>query len=188
MIHAHVVERLDSTNKQNAPTRAHIYTHTRVYINVYAYIYTDIHTYIYTHIHMHIYTHICTHIYICMHMHTYTQIKKSQYRRLNVSSNLIDAYTYPYTYACIYTYICIYTYVHNLYRVCSQMCTLMSKKHMCNVHTCPCTGAQNTCSKVLATLTAKKCTYICTHTQIHTHTYAHEHTRAFMIPPKTQRH
>ena len=41
MIHAHVVERLDSTNKQNAPTRVHIYTHTRAYINVYAYIYTD---------------------------------------------------------------------------------------------------------------------------------------------------
>jgi len=44
MIHAHVVVRLESTNKQNAPTRVHMYTHTRVYINVYACIYTDIHS------------------------------------------------------------------------------------------------------------------------------------------------
>jgi len=75
VIHAHVVERLDSTNKLNAPTRVHMYTHTRVYINVYAYIYTDTHIYIYIHIHMHLYTHTCTHIYIRMHMHTYAQIE-----------------------------------------------------------------------------------------------------------------
>ena len=40
MIHTHVVEGLDSTNKQNAPTRVHIYTQTRVHIHVYVYIYT----------------------------------------------------------------------------------------------------------------------------------------------------
>ena len=34
------------------------------------------------------------------------------------------------------------------------------KTHLCSVHTCPCTSGQNTCSKVHATLTAKKCTYI----------------------------
>jgi hypothetical protein len=50
VIHAHVAERLDSTNKQNAPTRVYMYTHTRAYINAYAYIYTDIHIYIYMHI------------------------------------------------------------------------------------------------------------------------------------------
>jgi len=81
VIHAHVAERLDSTNKQNAPTRVHMYTNTRVYINVYEYIYTDIHIYIYTHIHMHLYTHTCTHIYIRMHMHTYAQIE-------NLSNNV----------------------------------------------------------------------------------------------------
>jgi len=97
--------------------------------------------------------------------------------------NIIDAYTYPYTYACIYTYVFIYTYVHNLQRVCSQICMLMSKKHLCNVHTCPCTGAQNTCYQVHATLTAKKCTFIYTHSNMHTHTCAHEHTRTFMTPP-----
>jgi len=75
VIHAHVTERLDSTNKQNAPRRVHMYTYTRVYINVYAYIYTDIHIYIYIHVHMHLYTHTCTHIYIRMHMHTYAKIK-----------------------------------------------------------------------------------------------------------------
>jgi len=75
VIHTHVVERLDSTNKHNAPTRVHMYIHTRVYMHVYAYIYTDTHTYIYTHMHMHTYTHTCTHIYICMYMHTYAQIE-----------------------------------------------------------------------------------------------------------------
>jgi len=74
VIHAHVVEGLDSTNKQNAPTQVHKYTHTCVYIRcVYAYIYTDTHIYIYIHMHMHIYTHTCTHIYTYMYMHTYTQ-------------------------------------------------------------------------------------------------------------------
>ena len=72
VIHAHIVERLDSTNEQNAPTRVHMYTHMRAYINVYAYIYTDIHIYKYIHIHMH-YTHIHAHTYtyacICTRMH-----------------------------------------------------------------------------------------------------------------------
>ena len=124
----HVVEKLDSTNKRDAPTRVHMYTHTRVYINVYAYIYTNIHIYIYTHdTHAHIHAYMHTHIHTHAYAHLCTD-RKSQYRRLNVSSNIKDAYTYPHTYACIYTYICIYTHVHNLQRVCSQMCMLVSKK------------------------------------------------------------
>ena len=101
-----------------------MYTHTRVYINVYEYIYIDIHMYIYIHIHVHLYTHTCTHIYIRMHMHTYAQIKDpgnnastcKQYHRR----------TYASIYKCTHIHICIkYTYVHNLQRVCSQMCTLV---------------------------------------------------------------
>jgi len=68
VIHTHVVEGLDSTDKQNAPTRVHMYTHTCVYIHVYAHIYTDTHTYIHIHIHMHMYTHTCTHVYTCMYI------------------------------------------------------------------------------------------------------------------------
>ena len=48
VIHMHVVGGLDSTNKQNAPTRVHMYTHTRVHIHVNAYIYTYMYTHIYT--------------------------------------------------------------------------------------------------------------------------------------------
>ena len=94
-----------------------------------------------------------------------------------MSHNIIDAYTYPYTYACIYTYICKYTYVHNLQRVYSQMCTVVSKKHLCNVNTCPCIGAQNTCSKVHATLTTKKMQkHIYTHTHAHAYICTRTHT------------
>jgi len=70
VIHTHVVEGLDSTNKQNAPTRVHMYTHTRVHIHVYAYIYTDTHIYLYVHMHMHIYMHTCKHIYTYVYMQT----------------------------------------------------------------------------------------------------------------------
>jgi len=49
------------------------------------------------------------------------------------------------------------------------------KTHLCDIHVCPCTCAQNDC-KVHVTLTAKKCTYIFTYTHMHTHTYALEHT------------
>jgi len=88
-----------------------IHIHRRTYIHIHTYTQAHIHAYMHTHIHMHVYAHLCTDT-------------KSQYRRLNVSSNIIDAYTYPHTYACIYTYIC----VHNLQRVCLQMCMLVSKK------------------------------------------------------------
>jgi len=60
---------------------------------------------------------------------------------------------------------------------CSQMCTLMSKEHLYNAYNCTCTGAQNTCSKVHATLTAKKMhIYI----YIHIYVYAYISTRIHM--------
>jgi len=102
------------------PTRVRIcmymHTYTQTYIYTCAYIYICTHT----RIHAHTYTYA----YICTPIHRW----KSQQRRLNVSSNIIDARTYLYTYACIYICICMYTYVHTLQRVCSQFCTLMSQK------------------------------------------------------------
>ena len=58
-----------------------------------------------------------------------------------------------------------------------QMCTLMLKKHLLNVYTCTCTGAQNTCSEVHTTLNAKNM-----HIYIHLHTcaYAYICTRIHM--------
>ena len=38
-----------------------------------------------------------------VYAHLYTD-RKSQQRRLNVSINIIDAHTYPYTYACTYIF------------------------------------------------------------------------------------
>jgi len=70
-----------------------------------------------------------------------------------------------------------------MYTTCSECvrrCHVDVKTHLCNVQTCPCISAQNTCSKVHVTLTAKKCTYIYTYTNMHTHIYAHEHTCACM--------
>jgi len=68
------------------------------------------------------------------------------------------------------------------------------KTHLCNIHTCPCTSAQNTCSKAHATLTAKKnahiyyiLTHICLRIQVHTNTHAHEwhrpHAEALILKP-----
>jgi len=89
---------------------------------------------------------------------------------------------HPYAYACICMHIHTYIHIH----ICAQPAASVFtdvyvgvQTHLCNVHTCPCTSAQNTC-KVHATLTAKKCTYIYTYTHIHTHIYAHEHTRICM--------
>ena len=59
----------------------------------------------------------------------------------------------------------------------SQMCMLMSKKHLYDVHSCTCTGAQNTCSKVHATLTAKK---MHIYVYMHTYAYAYISTRIHM--------
>jgi len=40
------------------------------------------------------------------------------------------------------------------------------QKHLCNIHTCMCTVAQDTFIKAHATLAAKKCAYIYMHTYI----------------------
>ena len=76
------------------------------------------HTYAHAHIHAYMHTHIHMHVYA--HLHT-DRISESPQRRLNASSNIIDAHTYPCTlYACTYIFIHIHTYVHTLQRVCRR--------------------------------------------------------------------
>jgi len=212
VIHTHVVDGLDSTNKQNAPTRVQMYTHTRVHMHVYAYIYTDTHICIYIHMHMHIYTHTCTHLYTYMYTHIFIQtenLRNDASTRQRISHTYTHICTRPSlhrhkisattpqrgkqyhrrTYAPIY--ICMHIHIYMHIHICaqpaanvSQMCTLMSQEHLYNVYHCTCTGVQNTCSRVHATLTAKICTYIYTYTHMHTHTYAHENACASMTPSK----
>ena len=57
------------------------------------------------------------------------------------------------------------------------------KTHLCNVHTLPCTSAQNTCSKVHVTLTAG-----CAHTRpcIYAYTCMHMHMGAYARPRHRQ--
>jgi len=65
-----------------------MYMHTynrHTYIHMHTCAHAHIHAYMYTHIHMHVYAHL------------YTD-RKSNQQRLNASSNIIDAHTYPYTY------------------------------------------------------------------------------------------
>ena len=154
-----------------------MYTHMRAYINVNAYLYTDVHIYMYIHIHMHLYTHTCTHIYIRMHMHIYAQIE-------NPSNNASTFQAISKTHIRIYMHLHAYTHIYTS----THMCTTCSKcvtdvyvgvkTHLCNLHTRPCTSAQNTC-KVHVTLTAKKNahiyipTYICIRMHMHTKTHAH---------------
>jgi len=76
--------------------------------------------------------------------------------------------------------MCIYTYVHNLQRMCRRCVSWRQRKYLYNAYSCTCTGAQNTCSKVHATPTAKKCTHIYTCTRMHTHTYTQKHKCASM--------
>ena len=52
--------------------------------------------------------------------------------------------------------------------VSQTVCMLISKKRLYYLYTCTCPGAQNTCSKVYATLITKK-----KHTYVYKHTYAH---------------
>jgi len=121
----------------------YMHTYTQTYLYTYTYIYTcTIHTYMHTHIHTNAYAHVCTD-------------RKSLQQRLNVSSNIIDAHTHP----------CAYARMHTHIHICAQPAASVFvdvyigvKIHLCNIHTCPCTSAQNTC-KVHVTLTAKKCTY-----------------------------
>jgi len=153
-----------------------MHTCTQTYIYTYTYIYTCT----YTRIHAHTYTYacICTPMYRQKISVTMPQRVKQYDRRIYVS-----------IYICMHIHTCMHIHI------CAQPAASVFadvyvgiKKHPCNVHTCPCTRAKNTFSKVHATLIAKKYTYIYTHTHMHTHTYAHEHTRAFMTPPNTQRH
>jgi len=171
---------LDSTNKKNAPTQVHMYTHTRAYINICAYIHTDIHIYTYIHIHMH-YTHIHAHTYtyacICTRMHR---------QKILASTPQCVKQFHRHTYASIC--MCMHTHTHIHIHICAQPAARVFadeyfgvKRHLCNIHTCPCTSAQNTC-KVHVTLTAKKCTYIYTYAHMYTHAYAHENTCACMTP------
>ena len=130
VIHTHVVEGLDSTNKQNAPTRhphTCAYTCTCIHIHKSTYIY--IHTY--AHAHIHAYMHTCIQIHVYAHQYTDRQ---SHQRRLNAWSNIIDAHMHLYTYACISTCICIYTYAHNLQRMCCR-CVRWCQRNICITHT-----------------------------------------------------
>jgi len=112
-----------------------MYTHTRVHIHEYAYIFTDTHIYIYIHMHMHTYihAHMHSHKHIYVHAHLYTD-RTSQRQHLDVSNNIIDTHTHPYTYACIYTYTCIYTYVHNMQWMCWR-CVRWCHRNICITHT-----------------------------------------------------
>jgi len=128
-----------------------------------------------THVHMHVYAHL------------YAD-RKSQQRRLNASSNVIDAHTYPYIYACTYIYICIYTYVHTLQseRVCRRCVS------WCQTNTCityapahalvPRTPVPK-CTQHSLPKHAHIYTYIYTH--MHTHTYAHIHACESTTLPHT---
>jgi len=143
----------------------HACVYTCIYIRIHRYTYIHKHTYAHAHIHACMHTHIHMHVYA----HLYTD-RKSQQRRLNVSSNTTDAHTY---YVSIYICMSIHIYMH--IHICAhpaasvlQMCMLMSNQHLYNVYVCTCTSAQKNCSKVRATLHAKKMhIYICR--DIHTY-------------------
>jgi len=88
------------------------------------------------------------------------------------------------TYASIY--ICMHIHIYMHIHTCaqpaanvSQLCTLMSKEHLYNAYSCTCTGALNTCSKVHATPTAKKCTYIYTYTYAYAYIYTIIYVRIY---------
>jgi len=124
---------LEKTPTSNPHTRMHACSreigqynstkcaYTSAYVHSHAYVFTCICIHIHRHTYIHIHTcghaNIHTYMHTRMHIHVYAHLytdQKCQQRRLNVSSNIIDAHTYPYTYVCIYIYICIYT----------NMCTL----------------------------------------------------------------
>jgi len=90
------------------------------------------------------------------------------------------------TYAsiCICMHTHTYTHIHMYVQPAASMFAdvyVGVKTHLCNIHTCPCTSAQNTC-KVHVTLTAKKRKYIYTYTHTYTHIYAFENTCTCMTP------
>ena len=140
----------------------HTYTQT--------YIYTCTYTCTYTRIHAHTYTYAC----ICTRMHRSKILVTTPQRVQAISQTHIRIHMHMHA----YTHIYIYTHMCTTCSECVRKCYVGVKSHPCNAHTCPCTSAQNTFSKVHATLTAKKCTYVYTHTHMHTHTY----TRASITP------
>ena len=89
----------------------YMHTYTQTYIYTYTYIYTcTIHTYMHTHTHTYAYAHVCTD-------------RKCYQQHLNVSSNIIDAHTHPFAYACIYIHIYIYKQYHR--RTYASICIRM---------------------------------------------------------------
>jgi len=144
-----------------------IYIHRHTYIHIHTYTHASIHAYMHTHIHTHAYAHVC-------------KDRKSQQQRLNVSSYIIDTQR---IHMHMHAYTHIYTYTHTCKLAASVFADVCVgvKTHLCNIHTCPCTSAHNTCT-VHVTLTAKKCTYIYTHTHTYMHTYVHVNTCAYMTP------
>jgi len=151
------------------PTRVYIYMYVHTCAQTHIYTYTFIYTCTYTRIHAHTYTHTCT----CTPIHR-QKISATTHRRFKQYHRR--------TYASIY--ICMHVHIYMHIHICAQpaanvlqMCTLMSKEHLYNAYSCTCTRAQNTCSKVHTTPTAKKM-HICIY--IHTHAYAYICTRIIM--------
>ena len=138
-----------------------MYRHTCVHIHTYTH--APIHAYMHTHIHTHAYAHVCTDKKI---LATTPQRVKQYHRR---------------TYASIC--ICMHTHTYTHIHICAQPVANVfadvyvgGKTHLCNIHTCPCPSAQNTC-KVHVTLTAKKYTYTYTYTHILTQKLANMRAR-----------
>ena len=124
---------------------------------------------------MYTYTYIYTCTYTCIHAHTYTYAnictRMHRYKILVTTPQRVKQY-----HRRTYTSICICMHIHTYIRIhiCAQPVASVFtdvyvgvKTHLCNVHTYPCTSAQNTC-KVHATLTAKEM-----HIYIYLHTYAY---------------
>jgi len=182
VIHTHIVEGLDSTNKQNAPTQVHMYTYTRVYIHTCICIHIHRHTYVHIHTYEHAHT-IHAYMHTHMHMHVFAHLhtdRKSQQQRLNASSNIIDAHTNTYKYACIYTYIRTYIYAHPAASVFADVYADVEETpveriylHMywCTEHLFQC-ACNTQCKKMHI--------HIYLHTYAHAYTYAHEYTCACM--------
>ena len=159
-------------------TQTHMHTYTQKYIHTYTHTHSCTHTR--AHAHTHTYACICTRMHRQKPPVTTPQRVKQYHRRIHAS---------------VHTRIHVHTYIHTHTRAqptvsASQMCTL-GETHLWNVHTLPCTGAQNTCFKVHVTLTAgcehtRPCIYACTCMHMHMGAYArprHRLTRWGVIIP-----
>ena len=170
----HVVERLDSTNKQNAPTRVHMYTNTLAYINVYAYMFRDIHIYIYVHIHMHLYTHTCTHIFdgCCF----YYFVRNSLVALLEALCARIFSFRSVNIGFCfwkkIYIYIYIYTYCVCVCKVSNKLflpplssrllCLVVSIPLVCWLYMCACVCVPLYVHVKMCSVHTHACAHVCT--------------------------